>query len=147
MNDAHLHIASFLKSTRKKNAESKRDKLKEKKDSKFLNAKGAFRLNFSKKHWDLIYQTIPETTILNIIYRLRIKANYHDIETFINADIDFKIFHKCLSTIISYLNYIHEAYICKVIGLTEYKRILDEFPSHLSDNTAKKRFVEFSKIM
>lgn len=146
INDAHLHIASFLKSTRRKNAESKRDKLKEKKDPKFLNAKGEFRSNFSKKHWNLIYETIPETTILNIIYRLRIKANYHDIETFINADIDFKIFHKCLSSIINYLNYIHEAYIFKIIGKTEYEKILDKFPSHLNEDLAKKRYLQFNSI-
>ena len=144
IDDAHLHIASFLKSTRKKNADSKRDKCKEKKDKRFLNAKGDFRLKFSKEHWDKIYETIPETTILNIIYRLRIKANYHDIETFINADIDFKIFHKCLSSIINYLNYIHEAYIFKVIGKIEYEKILYSFPSHLNEDLAKKRYTQFS---
>jgi hypothetical protein len=145
LDDAQIHIASFLKSTRKKNAEAKREKLKAIKDKKFLNAKGDFREKFTKSHWDLIYQTIPETTILNIMYRLRIKANYHDVETFINADIDFRIFHNCLSKIIDYLNFIHEAYICKVVGQTEYEKILNGFPSHLNEETAKKRFEKFKQ--
>ena len=140
LEEAQTQIASFLKSTRKKNAEIKREKLKGVKDKKFLNAKGEFRKTFQKSHWDSIYQTIPETTILNLLYRLRIKANYHDVESFINADIDFKTFHESLSNIISYLNFIHESYIHKVIGNEAYEKILDGFPNHLSEGTAKERY-------
>lgn len=147
LDEAQLQIALFLKSTRKKIAENKREKLKNNKDKKFLNAKGEFRKSFSKNHWNLIYQTIPETTILNIMYRLRIKANYHDVETFINADIDFKTFHESLSSIIYYLNFVHEAYICKVVGKMEYQKILNSFPSHLDKQTALKRYFEFEKIV
>lgn len=143
--EAQSQIALFLKSTRKKNAEVKREKLKNIKDKKFLNLKGEFRASFNKRHWDMIYQTIPETTILNIMYRLRIKANYHDVETFINADIDFKTFHESLSNIIYYLNYIHEAYIHKVIGDEKYKNILNSFPGHLNEKTAIERYKKFKK--
>lgn len=147
LDEAQLQIALFLKSTRKKIAENKREKLKNNNDYKFLNAKGEFRKSFSKFHWNLIYKTIPETTILNIMYRLRIKANYHDVETFINADIDFKTFHECLTNIINYMNFVHEAYICKVLGTTEYEKILNNFPGHLNDQTAIKRYSEFKNII
>lgn len=140
LDEAQTQIASFLKSTRRKNADTKREKLKANKDPKFVNKKGEFRKSFSKQHWNLIYQTIPETTVLNIMYRLRIKANYHDVETFINAKIDFKTFHECLSNIVNYVNFVHEAYICKVIGNEEYEKILNGFPNHLNENTAKKRY-------
>lgn len=143
LDEAQVQIALFLKSTRKKIAESKREKLKNTNDKKFLNGKGEFRKTFSKSHWNLIYVTIPETTILNIMYRLRIKANYHDVETFINADIDFKTFHECLSNIIYYLNFVHEGYICKVLGKTEYQKILNDFPGHLNEETAVKRYIGF----
>ena len=142
LDEAQIQIASFLKTTRKKNAETKREKLKANKDSKFVNKKGEFRKSFTKLHWNLIYQTIPETTLLNIMYRLRIKANYHDVETFINADIDFKTFHESLNCIVDYLNFVHEAYICKVIGNESYEKILNDFPSHLNEDTAKKRYKE-----
>ena len=118
-----------MKSTRKENTENKR-KRGEKEHSKrkeFQNAKGALVKSFGKKHWDIIYKTIPETTLLNILYRLRLKANYRDIETFMNADINFKEFHSCLGKIISYLNFVHEAYLHKAIGDTEYKKIVDGF--------------------
>lgn len=147
LDEAQLQIALFLKSTRKKIAESKREKLKINNDKKFLNGKGEFRKSFSHYHWNLIYRTIPETTILNIMYRLRIKANYHDVETFINADIDFKSFHESLSNIIDYLNFVHESYICKVIGKTEYEKILHNFPGHLNGETAHKRYEQFEKMI
>ncbi len=143
--DAQNQIASFLKSTRKKNAEVKREKLENAKDPRFFNNSGKFRKTFNKSHWDLIYTTIPETTILNMLYRLRIKANYHDIESFINADINFNRFHQYLSDIVSYLNFVHESYICKVIGKVEYEKVLNGFPKHLNESTANKRYELFEK--
>lgn len=140
LDEAQAQIALFLKSTRKKNAEHKRGKLEAANDKKFLNKKGEFRKSFLKEHWDIIYQSIPETTILNMMYRLRIKANYHDIESFMNADIDFKLFHECLGNIIDYINFVHEAYIVKVIGKKEYEDILNKFPNHLNKETSVKRY-------
>lgn len=145
--DAKNQIASFLKSTRKKIAENKREKLKSTRDIKFLNKKGLFTQKFSAEHWNHIYKTIPETTILNLLYRLRIKANYHDVESFINADIDFKTFHESLGGIIDYLNFIHEAYIVKVIGIRAYEEILNKFPHKMNTETALKRYNERIKSL
>jgi hypothetical protein len=94
-----------------------------------------------------IYKTIPETTILNLLYRLRIKANYHDVETFINAEIDFKTFHESLGGIIDYLNFTHEAYIVKVIGSKAYEEILNGFPNNMNTETALKRYNERIKCL
>lgn len=143
LDEAQNQIASFLKTTREKNAESKREKCKNQKDIRFLTKKGEFRKSFSKTHWDMIYKSIPETSLLNIMYRLRIKANYHDVETFINADIDFKTFHEVLKNIVGYLNFIHEAYICKCIGNLEYENILNSISSQINSETAKKRYLIF----
>ena len=144
LEDAEMQIAKFLQSTREQNALNKRKrgakehaKLKD-----FQNKKGELIKNFTKKHWDKIYTSIPETTLLNIIYRLRIKANYHDIETFINADIDFKLFHEYLGNIVQYLNFVHEAYIHKAIGDDNYRKILGDFSGHLNEERAKYRYQE-----
>jgi hypothetical protein len=146
--DAEMQIASFLKSTRKQNAENKRERgLKEfSKNKDFQNKDGELVKRFTKKHWDLIYNKIPETTLLNLIYRLRIKANYHDIETFINADLDFKKFHESIGKVISYLNFVHEAYFCKAVGIEEYEKIIKPFSGHVFDNLALKRFEIIKKI-
>jgi hypothetical protein len=140
--DAETQIASFLKSTRIQNAENKRDRgLKEfAKNKDFQNKDGELVKRFTKKHWDTIYNKMPETTLLNLIYRLRIKANYHDIESFINADLDFKKFHEKIGKVISYMNFIHEAYFCKTVGIVEYEKIIHSFGGHVFEDKAKKRF-------
>lgn len=145
INDAENQIATFLKSTRQKNAKHKRERLATANDKKFHTSKGRFRKNFKKEHWDIIYQSIPQTTICNMLYRLRIKANYHDVDTFINADINFEQFHANIGTIVSYLNFVHESYICKIIGLKDYEKIINAIPERLIKNTAKKRFDNYIK--
>ncbi|RCS28216.1 hypothetical protein DUT90_01135 [Polaribacter sp. WD7] len=140
LEDAELQLATFLKTTRKKNAEDKRKRLEKQNHKDFRTDKGQFRKTFKKEHWDIIYKSIPTTSVFNLLYRLRIKANYRDIESFINADIDFKSFHKSLGKLIYYLNFVHEAYIAKAIGIDNYEKILNEFPSHLNRETAIKRF-------
>lgn len=148
LEDAELQIATFLKSTRLKNALNKRNKLNKRNASKeLLNNDGELRLKFNKYHWDLIYKTIPVTSLFNILYRLRIKANYQDIESFINADINFQEFHDSLGKIIYYLNFVHEAYTAKAIGINNYEKILTDFPHHMTNDTAKERFQLYIKPM
>jgi hypothetical protein len=140
--DSQIQIANFLKSTREKNAENKKNRgvASHTKDPRFQNRKGELTKRFTKEHWNLIYSSIPETTILNIMYRLRIKANYYDIETFINADIDFIKFHQFLGNIIYYMNFVHEAYLHKCIGDLNYKKILTDFKGHLNNDRALNRY-------
>lgn len=147
LEDAELQVATFLKTTRKKNAEDKKQRFKKQNDKRFFNKKKEFSKSFKKHHWDIIYKTIPITSVFNLLYRLRIKANYRDIESFINADIDFKSFHSSLGELIYYLNFIHEGYIAKAIGIEKYEKILNNFPSHLSDDTAKERFENYIKVL
>lgn len=144
LEQAHQQIAMFLRTTRKQNAKDKKTRLeKGKKDVRFLTSKGTFTKRFLKSHWDIIYQTIPETSVLNILYRLRIKANYRDIEAFVNADINFKQFHDSLGEIVYYLNYVHEAYIWKAIGDESYAEILNDFLQTVGNMQAKERYDHF----
>lgn len=148
MKDAELHIANFLKSTREQNAENKKKRGEKSfaKDSRFLTRSGSLTKKFSEKHWNYIYSSIPETTLLNMMYRLRIKANYHDIETFMNAEIDFKLFHEYLGNIVDYMNFVHEAYVHKAIGDQNYRKILEDFSGHIIEDRAKARYKHILKI-
>ncbi|MGG5903811.1 hypothetical protein [Sphingobacterium daejeonense] len=139
LHDSKLKIINMLKATRKQNADHKREKVN-KSEKRFHTKEGKFTKKFSATHWNYIYVTIPETTLLNFLFRLRIKSKYHDVETFINVEIDFRAFHSYLSNIVGYLNYIHEAYICKVIGCLEYEKILNNFPKRLNDVRRRKVF-------
>jgi hypothetical protein len=139
---AHVQIAKFLASTRKRNAESKRERLEAQKDKKFLTKQGTFRKTFLAEHWNLIYPTIPHTSLMNALYRLRIKANYHDIESFLHAEIDFKGFCEALVAVVDYMNFVHEAYLMKVIGKTKYEAMLTSFPKSINGDTAMRRYHE-----
>ncbi|MGJ8661115.1 MAG: hypothetical protein ACSHXL_03690 [Bacteroidota bacterium] len=142
LEDAEIQVRNFLKTTRVQNAENKRKRGEKSlaKNPIFQKRDGQFTSKFGKKQWDFIYQTIPETTLLNILYRLRIKANYHNIEAFVNADIDFVKFHGFLSNILGYINFVHEAYIHKAIGDNNYQKILNEFGGHILEDRAKYRY-------
>lgn len=144
--DAQMSIKSFLKSTRIQNAEHKRERYKQKNDKRFHTAKGNFSERFSEKHWNIIYQSIPITSIMNIMYRLRIKANYRDIQTFMDAEgLNFRMFHKSLSTVVEYLNFVHEAYTCKAIGKEAYESILNGFKGVDKQPLSKYRYEEHIK--
>lgn len=140
--DAHYQIVSFLKSTREKNAKDKRKRAEvaNSKNKFFQNSKGVLVKNFKAKHWNKIYESIPQTSLLNMMYRLRIKANYHDIEAFLNADIDFQSFHKYLCQIVGYLNLVHEAYILKAIGKSAYEKILTGINQNIIENLSLNRY-------
>ncbi len=69
----------------------------------------------------------------------------NDVETFINANIDFKAFYESLKNIVGYLNFVHEAYICKCIGKLEYEKILNSISNQINTDTAKKRYKLFMK--
>lgn len=140
LKQAHQQMANFLKSTRERNAKDKRDRLERDNSREFLSKSGHFLKVFRKKHWDRIYGKIPVTTILNILYRLRIKANYRDIETFLNADIAFEPFHSNIALIVDYLNFLHEAYFAKAVGTETYEYILNGFRRELIEETAIARY-------
>jgi hypothetical protein len=143
--EIQTQIATFLKTTREKTAKDKREKLRPS-DKRFHTAQGAFTQQFREKHWNILYGTIPVTSVLNILYRLRIKANYHDVQTFIDAEINFKSFQESLLKIVNCLNFIHEAYIAKCIGMEAYENIIDEFKKAIIKNTAIKRLEKIKEI-
>lgn len=140
LEEARTQIAAFLKSTRERTAQEKRQRLQASNDERFRSKSGGFLKAFRKIHWDRIYKKMPVTSVMSLLYRLRIKANYHDIESFVNADVDFAAFHSNLSSIVDYLNYIHEAYLMKVIGEGAYKEMRKGFPKQLINDTALRRY-------
>jgi hypothetical protein len=146
LSDAQTQIASFLNSTRKGGAKENLEKLKKRNDEGFQSENGEFLKRLSKKHWDKIYKTIPATSLMNLLYRLRIIANYHNVEAFVNADLDFKAFHENLIFIVDYLNFVHEAYFVKVVGNSRYKKLIGGIPKDLISDTAIRRYELIKKI-
>ena len=128
------HICQFLGATRKL-------RLKEKAPSmKFLKKDGSRRKNLNAEHWEKVSNSIGYTTLLDFLYRKRIKGNYQDIETYNASNFNGKLVLNCLCNVIDRLNLVNEAYIYKAIGHQEYKIILDGHISKVDNKKVKARY-------
>lgn len=122
-------ICQLLRSTRKHYVE-------EHKEAAVLKRLGIVNKNsqqpkkkLTKVDWKLLESKCHPTTLLDFLYRKRIKANYNDIEVFSSERLNAKLFLNSLIVIVDKLNLIHEAYIYKSLRKEEYKSIKDKFVS------------------
>ena len=94
---------------------------------------------WSTQHWDQITWRLGYTSIFDLLSRLRISSSNKEIDRFVEADIDFKLFHESLLEIVSYLNAIHESYVAQAVGLEKYQEIVQQLPTHLQNNFVAAR--------
>jgi len=118
-------ICQFLKTTRKIQIDEKRNDTNVKK--KFKTSNGQIKSRLTSYDWDEVSKMIGHTTLLNLLYRKRIKANYRDIDTFNFEGIRSYQINKCLVNIINTFNLIHEAMIYKSLGFDEYNTIYEAY--------------------
>ena len=120
--DIESHVASFLRSTRKKEL---REKLK---SSGMRTKAGKKRKSFSKKQKDEIGKKLGNTTLLNLLYRKRIKANYREIDTYLADSIDASVLFKNLIHITSQWNVAHQLLSTKALGPKKFSEFLNKAP-------------------
>ncbi len=134
------HICQFLGATRKL-------RLKEKATSMTFRKKdGTRRKKLNKEHWEKVSKSIGNTTILDFLYRKRIKGNYQDIETYNSPNFNGKQVLNCLCYIIDRLNLVNEAYIYKAIGHDDFKDILDAHIKNVDNHNVISRFETIKMI-
>jgi hypothetical protein len=115
-NIIQTQISSLLKATRNFQLEKLRnEKLKEIKKKRL-----------KKELEEKLSENLGITTILNFLYRKRIKANYDDIDTLLSNQIQPKLIFNSLIKIVRILNMLSESYILKIIGPEEYRDIIKE---------------------
>lgn len=136
-----MQVAQFLKSTRDKLIEN-RKKEKQSQKNAVLNKNQKAKKSYNKQDWKEISNNQWDTTILDLLYRLRIKSNYEEINTFIEADYDVSNIIEQLKQVVYNMNFVNECFISKAIGFEKYKRIVDSFPSNTKDNQIQKRLIE-----
>ena len=135
------HICQFLGATR-------RLRLKEKASSmKFYKKDGGQRKNLSKDNWMKVSQSIGNTTILDFLYRKRIKANYQDIETYNASNFNGSLVLNNLCDIIDRLNFVNETYVYKAIGDYDYKDILEHHLANVDNESVKERYENIKMII
>jgi len=130
--DAQAQIGQFLRTTRKLKAQTIRNQVQSNTQTALRSAKtGKVLDKWNSQHWDQITWRIGYTTLFDLLSRLRISASNKEIGRFVEANIDFKLFHESLLEIVSYLNGIHESYVAKAIGIERYQEVVAVLPAHL----------------
>lgn len=141
--DAQAQIGQFLRTTRKLKAYAVRNQVQSNSQTALRSSKTGKVLNkWNSSHWQQITWRLGYTTFFDLLSRLRISASNKEIERFVEADIDFKLFHESLIAIVSYLNGLHESYVAKAIGLQKYQELVAGLPLHLQNGFVATRLRE-----
>lgn len=137
---AEIQIAQFLKTTR--DLLLKKRKLDRQGSKNAITSLGKVKSNYNKADWISLSKNQWETTIMDLLYRLRIKANYEEIDTFIASEYSVTEIINQLILITNKLNFINECYLARLIGFKKYKEILEKFPSISEENPSMIRYTE-----
>jgi hypothetical protein len=141
--EAQSQIGQFLRTTRRLKARAVRQQIQSNTATAIRSSRtGEVLQKFSPHHWQQLTWRIGYTTLFDLLARLRISNSHREIERFVQADIDFKLFHQSLLEIVSYLNGIHECYVAQAMGLQQYEEFVQQLPGFLSGSFAEARFLE-----
>jgi hypothetical protein len=141
--EAQAQIGQFLRTTRRLRAQNIRQQVQNNPTTALRSKRtGEILHKFNASHWHQLTWRVGYTTFFDLLGRLKISANHREIERFVEAEIDFKLFHQSLLEIVNYLNGIHECYIAQAMGLETYQQMIAELPAHLANGFVKKRLEE-----
>jgi hypothetical protein len=91
--------------------------------------------------------SIGHTTIIDLLYRKRIKANYQDIDTFSCTHFKGIEVLSNLMTIVGKINLINECFISKAIGIKDFHEILKKHLRNVNNEIIKNRFETIKHIL
>ena len=138
--DAQAQIGQMLRTTRRLKAQWTRAQVQANPNTAIRSQKTGKPLDkWTAAHWQQITWRLGYTTIFDLLGRLRISQTSREIERYVEADIDFRLFHGSLLNIVSYLNGIHETYIAKALGVGRYRQLVAELPAHLQGSFVQER--------
>jgi uncharacterized protein (UPF0332 family) len=138
-------ICQFFKSTRElKLAERAPDIVK---NLKLRTSSGVYKKNLSSLDWQKVSSSIGITSILDMLYRKRIKANYQDIDVFTYEKLKGKDILENLCSVVNRINLVNETYVAKAIGLEKYNEIVNNHLKRTPNSALKKRHHIVSAIV
>ncbi|MBA9075640.1 hypothetical protein [Rufibacter quisquiliarum] len=138
--EAQAQIGQFLRTTRKLAATTIRQQVQNNPATAIRSSKtGQVLDKWSAQHWQQITWRMGYTTLFDLLSRLRISSSHKEIDRFVEAQIDFRLFHESLLEIVSYLNGIHESYVAKAMGIEKYRQLVQELPPHLQNSFVEAR--------
>ncbi|WP_161890293.1 hypothetical protein [Pontibacter russatus] len=144
--EAQAQIGQFLRTTRRQKAKAVRQQAQANPATAIRSSRtGEVLQKFGPQHWQQLTWRVGYTTLFDLMARLRISSSHREIERFVQADIDFKLFHESLLQIVSYLNGIHESYVAQAMGIEQYEAFVQELPKHLQGSFVAARMHELVK--
>lgn len=115
-------LAQFLCATRKIDLDDKKH------DIKVLTKSGQRRRSFRLEDWEKVSDRLGKTSLLSLLYRKRIKANYRDIDTFLHDDLDVDAIVTDLLSIVGAVNLVHEVFVARAVGIAVLNDALRMLP-------------------
>lgn len=134
-------ICQFLKSTREMKSDNQAPKMK------FKSTNGKPRKNLTAEMWNTVSDSIGHTTIMDLLYRKRIKANYLDIDTFNSKEFKAEEVLENLCGVINRLNLVNETFVAKAIGIKEFDKLLAKHMESVSNEIVGKRYLILKAII
>ena len=125
-NDFWDWYGMLLRTTRKRQFEKK---LKEA-GNQFRTKKGTRRKRFTPQHKAQVLATLRPTTLFDFLYRVRIRSNYEDADTFILGTMttaDAQEFNEALCLLTATTLFLLELHIAARLGSQEIRCTIDEF--------------------
>ncbi|SIR31454.1 hypothetical protein [Pontibacter lucknowensis] len=138
--EAQSQIGQFLRTTRRMKAKAVRQQVQGNASTAIRsNRTGEVLQKFGPQHWQQLTWRMGYTTLFDLLARLRISNSHREIERFVQAEIDFRLFHESLLDIVSYLNGIHECYVAQAMSLQQYEAFVQELPAYLQNSFVAAR--------
>lgn len=132
--ESQSQIAQFLRTTRTQQAKAVRQQVQANPKLALRNPKtGDVLERFTRREWEKLTPRLGYTSYFDLMSRLRVSSQYREVERFMEADINFELFHRSLLEIVTYTNAVHESYVAKVIGLERYESWVASLPVYLKE--------------
>jgi len=134
-------ICQFLRATRRMRLKEKAPQMN------FITRTGEKRKKLNREHWLKVSKNIGPTNLIDFLYRKRIKGNYQDIDIYNSEHFQGGVVLDALINIVDRINLVNETYIAKVMGLEEYKRIVETQLEKVENSKLMKRIDTVSELI
>lgn len=126
-------VGQFLRTTRSQQMVAARRRMQADPETALRTKSGKIATRFGAREWAEVARKVSPTSFLDLFARLKISSTHREIERFLEADIDFRLFHMCLFETVRYINSVHEAYVAKAMGEQRYTEFKKSLPAYLRD--------------
>nr|ARK11697.1 hypothetical protein A6C57_15925 [Fibrella sp. ES10-3-2-2] len=137
---AQVEVAQFLKTTRDQRIKALRNAVQNNPKTALRSSRtGEILQKFGPEQYKQLARQIGYTTYFDMLSRLRISSTNREIERFVDSEVDVRLFHQSLVSIVAHVNSLHEAYVAKALGIERYRQLVAKLPTYLQESFVRDR--------